>query len=167
MTTTDTPKKTADEYLAEAEAQKVYLIKLEGASLAEAMAAVAALPAMIKGKRRRRIEQLVRGIFRQDSSSSFEGPDADDGKYHFKTLELHHSRTDALLFLLTTVGRVNDEGTWAAIMCRQRRHVCLTRRGGVSLLNRARYVKNKDGSLRKVRAAEGRGLWSAIHEITE
>lgn len=52
--------------------------------------------------------------------------------------------------VLTEVGGKNDEGTMAAIFCRVRRQIFVGRKGGLTLCNPARFVKDEDGRAKKV-----------------
>lgn len=121
---------------------------------------------------RKAIMSLVRGIMDRD------GMQRDDVEfpvdYEFKSLEIVHRGRErrggrGVVWLYTTVGRVGDEGTMAEVFCRTVRTICVTPRGAVTLWNRARWV-GKSGDeknpLRKTKAANGRGLWSAIHDPT-
>lgn len=48
--------------------------------------------------------------------------------------------------ILSEVGSKTDEGTMAAIFCRTRRHIFIGRRGGLTLCNPARFVKDEEGN---------------------
>lgn len=52
--------------------------------------------------------------------------------------------------ILTEVGRVSDEGTMAAIFCRTRRHIFVGRKGGLTLCNPARFVKDEEGNTKRI-----------------
>ena len=52
--------------------------------------------------------------------------------------------------ILTEVGSKTDEGTMAAILCRTRRHLFVGRKGGLTLCNPARFVKDKEGHSKRI-----------------
>lgn len=51
--------------------------------------------------------------------------------------------------ILTEVGSKTDEGTMAQFLCRTRRHIFIGRKGGLTLCNPARFVKDKDGNTKR------------------
>lgn len=73
-----------------------------------------------------------------------------------------------LVFISCEVGRKGDEGTLASTFCRNRRHILITPRGGIELLNSAYFVKKAGGKLERVsrQGRKPRGLWNAIHGLT-
>lgn len=71
--------------------------------------------------------KLVQRIFKHDSYGN-------PFRYEFKKLELKASDHGAL-YLVTEVGGRRDEGTVASILCRNRRHIAIGKRGGVTLIN--------------------------------
>ncbi len=52
--------------------------------------------------------------------------------------------------ILTEIGSMTDEGTWASIFCRTRRHIFIGRRGGLTLCNPARFVKDAEGNTKRI-----------------
>lgn len=74
------------------------------------------------------------------------------GHTSLKTLEITEDPSSPLVFLLIEYGRPNDEGTAAEIFCRDRRHIAITPRGGLRLLNAKRQ-------------REARGFFNAVHEL--
>lgn len=52
--------------------------------------------------------------------------------------------------LLSEVGRKNDVGTMAALLCRTRRHIFIGRKGGLTLCNPARFVKDEEGHSKRI-----------------
>lgn len=58
------------------------------------------------------------------------------------------------VYLFLVVGMVGDEGTMAETLCREVRHICFSKGGGVKLLN----AKNKK---------ESRGYWNALKGETK
>ncbi len=52
--------------------------------------------------------------------------------------------------ILTEVGSKTDEGTMAAIFCRTRRHIFIGRKGGLTLCNPARFVKDDEGNTKRI-----------------
>lgn len=52
--------------------------------------------------------------------------------------------------ILTEVGSKTDAGTMAAIFCRTRRHIFIGRRGGLTLCNPARFVKDEEGNTQRI-----------------
>lgn len=67
--------------------------------------------------------------------------------------------------ILTEVGRKSDEGTMAAIFCRTRRQIFVGRKGGLTLCNPARFVKDEEGNTKRIpkkgRVEGPRALWVA------
>lgn len=122
---------------------------------------------------RRAVMSLVRGILERDAHTTDDLAEFPIG-YEYKVLTITHrgrgrrgGRGDVWIY--ATVGMVGDEGTMAAALCRVTRHISVSPRGRIELHNRARYVGkpgDEKNPLRKVSAARGRGLWSAIHEPT-
>lgn len=52
--------------------------------------------------------------------------------------------------ILSEVGSKTDEGTMAAIFCRTRRHIFIGRKGGLTLCNPARFVKDEEGNTKRI-----------------
>ena len=52
--------------------------------------------------------------------------------------------------ILTEIGSKTDEGTMAAIFCRTRRHIFIGRKGGLTLCNPARFVKDREGNTKRI-----------------
>lgn len=58
-----------------------------------------------------------------------------------KPVEIKHKEIadhGSLVFLILEVGMVGDETTLASLLCRDRRHILIKRKGGVTLLNAKR-----------------------------
>jgi hypothetical protein len=49
----------------------------------------------------------------------------------------------AKVSLVVEVGKVNDEGTYGSIFCRNRRHYCIGARGGLTLFKNGKKVKGR------------------------
>lgn len=68
--------------------------------------------------------------------------------------------------ILSEVGRMSDEGTMAAIYCRTRRHIFVGRKGGLTLCNPAKFVKDEEGNTKRIPKKDWvkgpRALWVAI-----
>lgn len=93
-------------------------------------------------------------IFENDSNGCPE-------KYEYKRFEVKLLEWGAVQ-ILSEVGSKTDEGTMAAILCRTRRQIFIGRKGGLKLLNPARFIK-KNGETRRVYQkgyiAGPRALW--------
>lgn len=74
------------------------------------------------------------------------------GRYEVKQQEVTTSDS-GIAFLIIETGMVEDEGTMAAIFARSRRHIAVTPRGGIQLLNAKRERSS-------------RGFRNAIHSLT-
>lgn len=111
-------------------------------------------------KQKLRLEQFLRGVYKNERMSPGE---RGDRPHEFKRFEISAFPDSPLVFALVTTGSCTDEGTAAEVFCRTTRQISITKRGAVSLLNRARYDVNKR---RKVSAANGHGIWEAIHGLT-
>lgn len=88
---------------------------------------------------RRVLYQLARDILRHDGLG-----DRHMAGYEFKRFELTWGVRNAL-YLNTTVGSKTDEGTMAEVLCRNRRHIAMGPRGGLTDLSAARYSKKRKG----------------------
>lgn len=66
-------------------------------------------------------------------------------EYEIKRLEISHAESTALTFVTIEAGLVGDEGTLAGVFCRDRRHISIGRRGGVTLLNPKRGKRGPRG----------------------
>jgi hypothetical protein len=73
----------------------------------------------------------------------------------FKKFEVTDGADTPLVFLVTEYGMKGDEGTMAALMCRDYRHFMIGKRGGVELLS---LVSNLRSSYPK----RVRGAWAAV-----
>ena len=71
------------------------------------------------------IERLKEDILSQDGLNS--------KKYEYKTFETSPAYK-GMIFLYTVVGRKNDQGTMAAVLCRSYRHIVVGKRGKVQSL---------------------------------
>jgi len=79
-------------------------------------------------KQRRVVEKLRYDILHHDGlGAQF----VENHEYKRFDVEVKHGQ----VYLLTEVGRKNDEGTAAAILCRTRRHIAIGPRGALKLLN--------------------------------
>ena len=86
------------------------------------------LPGAASPKARKIVERLTAAQRARQSRTNTR-------EVEFKQLEITHCPVSGLTFVLSEVGAANDEGTAAAIFCRDRRLWAITRRGGISLLN--------------------------------
>jgi hypothetical protein len=66
--------------------------------------------------------------------------DGYSNNYEYKRFEIDISNRSKIVFLATTVGLKNDEGTMASVLARTQRHVAIGPRGGLSSMsgNRAK-----------------------------
>lgn len=78
------------------------------------------------------VKRLQKAVLHHDGLGESFG-----GEYEYKRFEV--SESEGLVFVNSEVGRVDDEATLAAILCRKHRHFAIGPRGGVELLN----AKNK------------------------
>jgi hypothetical protein len=62
-------------------------------------------------------------------------------KHEFKTFEVSNGEHSALVFVTAEYGMKNDEGTMAALICRDNRHFMIGKRGGVKLLSLSANLK--------------------------
>jgi len=102
-------------------------------------------------KQARVVKMLRRRVIQMDGHGD---------KYEYKRFEITESH--GLVSVVSTVGLIGDEGTAASILCRTHRHILVGKRGGLTLVNAARFVK-KDGRLRKIPRANVKGaraLWT-------
>jgi len=88
------------------------------------------------------LEWLRKEILRHDGLQ-----DVTDN-YEYKFWEISYGdhvdrRGHRLVFLVSEVGRKNDEGTMAEIYARRHRHICIGAKGGVTLLNAKRRDQAK------------------------
>lgn len=82
--------------------------------------------------------------------------------YEYKEFKIVDGDTK-LVFLLTEVGHIGDEGTMASIFCRTRRHIAIGPKGKIQLLNGAdqrTYLTKKT-----TRKRPPRGYWNVIHSL--
>ena len=103
-------------------------------------------------KQKRTVEMLRRRVIQMDGHGD---------KYEYKRFEIRELEYGAVS-VVSEVGLIGDEGTAASILCRTRRHLFVGKRGGLTLVNAARFVK-KDGRLRKIPRANVKGeraLWA-------
>lgn len=74
------------------------------------------------------------------------------GRYEVKQQELTTSES-GIAFLIIETGLVGDEGTYASIFARTRRHIAVKPTGGIHLLNAKRERSS-------------RGFRNAVHSLT-
>lgn len=95
-------------------------------------------------------EELRDALLRKHNA----GKDLDKYKAdEVKKFELAHFPGGSTTFMVIDIGLIGDEGTMASVFCRDYRHIAISKRGGLKLLN----PKVK-------RNAEGR--WNVIHALT-
>jgi hypothetical protein len=99
------------------------------------------------------VQRLERDILLSDGL----GPNHVDS-YEYKEWEV--TEQGRMVFVYSIVGSKTDEGTAAEFLCRTRRHISITHRGRVTLMN-ARDMRRKarTHSVRKY------GYWAAVHEL--
>lgn len=88
--------------------------------------------------------------------------------YEYKQWEITPSHVASFkhVFLVAVIGMKNDEHTMASLFCREKRHICVGPNGGVSLLNAGRFVKDKEGNLKRVpRKSNTDGYWNCVHSL--
>jgi len=103
-------------------------------------------------KQARVVKMLRRRVIQMDGHGD---------KYEYKRFDVKEMDCD-LVSVVSEVGLIGDEGTAASILCRTHRHILVGKRGGLTLVNAARFVK-KDGRLRKIPRANVKGaraLWT-------
>lgn len=83
-------------------------------------------------------------------------------RYEYKKFEVEEKYN--LVFLLTEVGSKTDEGTWASLLCRTRRHILVGKKGGVRLLNAVSYHHGKKHSVHSKKTPQG--WFQVIHSLT-
>lgn len=132
-----------------------------GVTLDAAISEVAKLK--LSPKQKLRLEEFLRGVAHNEKI--WGTPAAMDATrvYEFKTIEISAFPDSRLVFAYVVTGSLTDEGTAAEIFCRTTRHISITKRGAVCLLNRARWCTKRQ---RKVFAANGRGIWEALNGLT-
>jgi hypothetical protein len=62
-------------------------------------------------------------------------------KYEVKEEIIGTYKPTPYVIILSEIGRKNDEHTYAAIFCRDRRHLMIGPNGGIRLLNEKNYKK--------------------------
>lgn len=77
-------------------------------------------------------------------------------KYEFKTFETSDPADTALVFLVTEYGNIGDENDMRSLMCRDRRHFAIGKRGGVKLLS-------LDTNLKSSNPKNVRGVFNAVN----
>jgi hypothetical protein len=97
----------------------------------------------------KRTIEMIRNHFQHEIDDSVERGIYPQEFKQFTVTELKHS-----VYVLVELGGINDEGTRAMILCRERRHLAIGKRGGLRLLN----AKHKTRS---------RGRFNALHARTE
>ncbi|MEE9125623.1 MAG: hypothetical protein V3U11_00635, partial [Planctomycetota bacterium] len=61
--------------------------------------------------------------------------------YEFKKLEVRECGD--LVSLCVEVGKIDDEGTWGSVICRDYRHIFIGRNGGLTLVNAKHKSKSR------------------------
>jgi hypothetical protein len=114
------------------------------------------------------INRMHRDILAHDSHST-ETTDRTEG-YEYKKFEVCETTSEVfpdappLVFLYTDVGRVGDEKTLAAVLCRTQRHISIGPKGGTRLLNAASATKYEKKRPYLTKAPEG--YWNCVHKRT-
>jgi hypothetical protein len=75
------------------------------------------------------------------------------GDVEVKLFSVQHYEGDSATYFVLEVGTVGDEGTLAALFCRDYRHIRIGKAGGLKLLN----AKNK---------RKNQGWFHALHALT-
>lgn len=86
----------------------------------------------------------------------------DDTTYEYKEWTLDEGWGGGV-FLVSTVGRKNDEGTMAEVFARTHRHIAIGTRGGVKLLNPGNYDAKQH---KMIRICQRSGYSRAIIQTT-
>lgn len=76
------------------------------------------------------------------------------GNSEIKKLEIRHFEGCKESFAVIECGLIGDEGTAAAIFCRDYRHIQIKKNGGLVLLNAQRK-------------RESLGMWHAVHSLVK
>lgn len=101
-------------------------------------------------QQKRQVEYLRREIIEHDGHS-------DDCEYKRFDVKIYDW---GKVSVISEVGRKSDEGTMAEVFGRTRRHIFIGKRGGMELVNAARFVE-KDGEISRVFAANVKGRRAA------
>ena len=89
-----------------------------------------------------------------------------DELYEYKEFRVEQYVGRSQLFVYAVIGMKKDEHTMAAVICRDNHHVMIGKRGGLTLLNPAKFVK-KNGETRRVpRKGFLVGSWPALNAAT-
>src|SRR5688572_6808126 len=91
-------------------------------------------------KQAKALEQLKEKILTSDSYGLPEN-------YEYKEFEVKELEWGDVS-LVTTVGRIGDEGTLASLIARNHRHIFIGPKGGLTLANPAKWVKGKKVPMR-------------------
>ena len=105
----------------------------------------------MNAKQKARVEWLRQEIIKYDGNHTT--------GYEYKRFEVVEE--NGYVFVVSEVGLKNDEGTYACILCRERRHIAIGKRGGMKLLNTGRYSKSeKDIVPAKTKATGKSVVWA-------
>ena len=103
-------------------------------------------------KQKAQIEWLRKNIIIYDSNHQ-------DG-YEYKRFDVYEQ--NGYVFIISTVGLVNDKGTYASIFCRTHRHIMVGLHGGMKLLNTGRYSKKEEKIIEAKTKATGKSVAFAL-----
>jgi len=73
--------------------------------------------------------------------------------HEVKKFEVTHFKGGSQTFVTVETGLVDDEGTMASVVCRDYRHIAISKRGGLKLLN-AKVKRDSEG------------FWNVLHKLT-
>jgi len=105
-------------------------------------------------KQKDTLDTLIRKIREKHNVRSDLFHDRTVARKDVKQLEID-DKDDDLVFLVIEIGGRDDEGTMAAVFCRDHRHIVIGKRGGCELLN----------PVKKGRTIN-RGIWHCVNNLT-
>ena len=82
-------------------------------------------------------------------------------EHEYKSFDIN-TEYSSFVAVSTVVGQKGDEGTMASVFCRTRRNITVGPRGGMTLLNTARYDKKTKKMIRVKTHATGRSVAWAL-----
>jgi len=111
-------------------------------------------------------QEIVINRLKRDLLKEYSYGNIEDHEYKQWEITPSSVASSKHVFLFAEIGKKNDEHTMASIFCREKRHICVGPNGGVSLLNAGRFVKDKEGNLKRVpRKSNTDGYWNCVHSL--
>ena len=123
----------------------------------------------LSSAQKKTLEVLKREIWRHDTYSSQAPTTWNEGLYEVKRWEVKAAsgNNSPLVFLYSVIGRRGDEGTYAEVYARNKRHIAIGVRGGCRLLNAAHFVTIKGKTVRKASKSKPQGIYDCSRLPTD